>query len=259
MSSHAVINWREKFVAFAIHFVVTAAVGACAAALIFLVWFPHPFATMIGGTGLFLLVVGCDLVLGPVLSLVVYDSRKSRRALVVDYTTIGIVQMVMMIYGVYIVAGARPAVVAFSKDRFEIVAAHDIAEKELAAARVPEYRSLSLTGPRYVSIRISGADYQDALFEALKGNEEHQRPRFYAPYEAALEQMRRNGIRVEVLERKFPAYKPALDAAVRQAGIAPQNARCFPVHNRMGFWTAIVDEAGGKPLSYAAVDPYGPD
>ena len=59
------INWREKFVAFAIHFGVTATLGACAAALIFLVWFPRPFATMIGGTELFLLVVGCDLALGP--------------------------------------------------------------------------------------------------------------------------------------------------------------------------------------------------
>jgi hypothetical protein len=43
---------------------VTLTFAACAAALIFLVWFPRPFATMIGGTELFMLVVGCDLVLG---------------------------------------------------------------------------------------------------------------------------------------------------------------------------------------------------
>ena len=44
------IVWREKFIATAIHFLVTLALAACAAALIFLVWFPSPFATMIGGT-----------------------------------------------------------------------------------------------------------------------------------------------------------------------------------------------------------------
>ncbi len=120
------INWREKFLAFAIHFVVTAAFGACAAALIFLVWFPHPFATMIGGTELFLLVVGCDLALGPLLSLVVYSSRKSRGKLVFDYVVIGVLQLAAMLYGVYIVAGTRPVYVAFSMDRFEIVTARDI-------------------------------------------------------------------------------------------------------------------------------------
>ena len=74
------IVWREKFVATGIHFLVTLTLAACAAALIFLVWFPDPFQTMIGGTELFLLVVGCDLALGPLISLVIYNSRKSRRA-----------------------------------------------------------------------------------------------------------------------------------------------------------------------------------
>jgi hypothetical protein len=253
----AAIDWRAKLLAFSIHFVVTATVGACAAALIFLVWFPPPLARMIGGTELFVLVVGCDLVLGPLLSLVVYNRGKSRRALLVDYTVIGVVQLGMMIYGVYIVAGTRPVVVGFSKDRFEIVTARDISDEELAAARLPEYRSLSLTGPRYVCVKITSADYQDALFEALKGNEEHQRPKFYQPYEAALPQMRKNGKKIEVLKKKFPSYSPALDEAVREAGIPEERAVWFPVHHRLGFWTAIVDEAGGKPLSYAPIDPYG--
>ena len=44
------IVWREKFVATGIHFLVTLGFAACAAALIFLVWYPDPFETMIGGT-----------------------------------------------------------------------------------------------------------------------------------------------------------------------------------------------------------------
>ena len=70
------IVWREKFVATGIHFLVTLTFAAIAAALVFLVWFPDPFQTMIGGTELFLLVVGCDLALGPLISLVIYNSRK---------------------------------------------------------------------------------------------------------------------------------------------------------------------------------------
>ena len=251
------INWREKFLAFAIHFVVTAALGACAAALIFLVWFPRPFATMIGGTELFLLVVGCDLALGPLLSLVVYNTRKSRGKLVFDYVVIGIVQLAAMLYGVYIVAGTRPVFVAFSSDRFEIVTARDIDDKELAAARSPEYRRLPLTGPSFINVVVSQADHNDALFEALNGNEEHQRPKFYQPYASGLETIRRRAKTVADLEKKFPAYQPQLDAAVEAAGIPAERLRWLPVSHRNGFSTALIDTETGKPVRYVEVDPYG--
>jgi hypothetical protein len=189
---------------------------------------------------------------------VIYNSRKSRRELITDYTLVGAIQLAMMVYGVYIVAGTRPVVIAFNADRLEVVTARDISDAELAAARLPEYRSLSLTGPRYVSIQIPKADQQDALFQAVAGNEEHQRPKFYAPYASALEQIRRRAKTIEVLEKKFPDYSPQLDAAVREAGIPAQRLRWLPVRHRKGFWTALIDEQTGMPVSYAPVDPYGP-
>ena len=251
------IAWRTKLFAFSLHFLATAVLAAIAAALIFLIWFPAPFARMVGGTELFMLVVGCDVVLGPLLSLVIYDPRKTRLALIVDYSVVGVVQLATLVYGVYIVAGTRPVIVAFNRDRLEVVTAREINAAELAAARAPQYRSLSLGGPRYVSIEVPKADQQDALFQSVAGNEEHQRPKFYAPYEAALEQIRKRAKTIAALEKKFPGYAPALDAAVRESGIAPEVARWLPVHHRKGFWTAIIDPADGRPLAWAAVDPYG--
>ena len=251
------INWREKFRAFAIHFLVTAVLGACAAALIFFVWFPSPFATMVGGTELFLLVVGCDMALGPLISLVIYNSRKSRRELITDYTIIGAVQLAALIYGVYIVAGTRPVYVAFSKDRFEIVVARDITDQELAAARDPQYAKLPLDGPHLVAIRVPAADQQDALFQSVAGNEEHARPKFYAPYESALPDVRKRARTVEWLTRKFPRSKPLFDEAMKKVEIPPERVRWLPVRHRLGFWTALVDTADGKPIDWVAFDPYG--
>ncbi len=252
------INWREKFLAFAIHFVVTAALGACAAALIFLVWFPPPLAALIGGTELFLLVVGCDLALGPLLSLVIYDTRKSRGKIVFDYVVVGTIQVAALVYGVSIVAGTRPVYVAFSGDRFEIVSARDITDKELAAARSPEYRNLPLTGPRFVNVVVAtNADHQDALFEALAGNEEHQRPKFFRPFATAMEKIRKHARTVAELEKKFPGYKPQLGAAVQSADIPAERLRWLPVRHRNGFATALIDTATGRPVRYVAVDPYG--
>jgi hypothetical protein len=251
-----VINWREKFVAFAIHFLTTLALAACAAALIFLVWFPDPFQTMVGGTGLFELVVGCDLALGPLLSLVVYNSRKSRGKLVFDYCVIGAVQLAAMAYGIYIVAGTRPVYVAFNADRFEIVTARDISDKELAVA-APGYGRLPLDGPRLVAVHVPPAEHNDALFEALNGNDTQFRPRFYVAYESARERILARAKPLETLVKSFPASKPLLDAAVAGAKLPPQRLRWLPVHYVFKFWTVLIDSATTRPVAYFDFDPYG--
>ena len=107
------IAWREKIRAMLLHFLVTLVMAAIAAAVIFLVWFPDPFQAMLGGVKFFLLISLCDLVLGPLISLVIYNSRKSRRELVTDYTVVGLVQIAALVYGVFILSGTRPVYITF--------------------------------------------------------------------------------------------------------------------------------------------------
>jgi hypothetical protein len=251
------INWREKFVAFCIHFVATLGLAAIAAALIFLLWFPRPFQTMIGGTELFMLVVGCDLALGPLISLVIYNSRKPRRELVTDYAIIGLVQIAAMVYGVFVVAGTRPVYVAFNTDRLEVVTARDIEDSELAQARDPRYAQLPWTGPRLVYIKVPPADQQDALFQSVAGREEHQRPKFFVPYEEGLTEIRKRAKPVETLTEKFPQTRPVFDAALQEVAVPRERIGTLPVRHRNGFWTALIDTVSGLPVRYVPIDPYG--
>lgn len=250
------IVWREKFIATAVHFAVTLVLAGIAAALIFLVWYPDPLQTMIGGTELFMLVVGCDLVLGPLLSLVAYDSRKTRRALIIDYSLIGILQMAALLYGVFIVAGTRPVYIAFNSDRYEIVCAFDISDQELAAAREPQYRKLPWTGPRLVAVSVPQADQQDAMFKSVEGLEEHQRPKFFAPLSAKLDAIRQKAGKLADLEAKKPASRTRIEEAVAGLDVPADRRAWLPVRHRKGFWTAIIDTADGKPVAWVDVDPY---
>ncbi len=252
------IVWREKLVAFGVHFVVTAILAAIAAALIFLVWYPDPFQSMIGGTELFMLVVGCDLALGPLMSLVIYNGRKSRRELFVDYTVVGIVQLAALVYGVYIVAGSRPVHVAFSSDRLEVVSALEVRSEELAAAKDP-WRTLSWTGPRYAAVNVPPAEREDAMFQSLAGNEEHQRPKFFMPYDDARERILAKSKRLEDLEKKLPESRGPLAAGVADTGIPAARLRWLPVHYARGFWTALIDSETARPVGYVDFDPYGQD
>jgi hypothetical protein len=256
MSTLGKIAWREKFVATAVHFFVTLTFAACAAALIFLVWFPDPLEAMIGGTELFMLVVGCDLALGPLLSLVVFNSRKSRRKLVFDYVIIGAAQITALVYGVYVLAGSRPVFVAFSVDRMEIVSAREITDTELAAVTRPEFAKLSVTGPRLVGIEVPAAEHSDALFQALNGNDIYLRPKFFVPYEAKLAEIRKRARLIGDLTTRLPASKPLIEAALRDIGLPVDRIRWVPAHHAKGFWTALIDLDSGRPVGYVDLDPY---
>jgi hypothetical protein len=250
------IPWREKWRAFAIHFTLTAMLAIAAAAVIFWVWFPTPFARMIGGAELFALVVGCDLALGPLISLVIYNSRKSRRELVFDYCIVGLLQLAALGYGLWVVAGSRPVYVAFSLDRIEIVAAADILPAELAAARDPRYRNLPLGGPRRVAIVVPPKDHDDALFRALDGVEQTMRPKFYVPYESQLPAIRSRALPLAELRKRHPDAGAKLAKAQAETGLAETRLRWLPVRSRDVFWTVLIDADSCKPLAYIDVDPY---
>jgi hypothetical protein len=248
--------WREKLVACGIHFLATLVLAAIAAALIFVVWYPPPYAQMLGGKELFLLIVGSDLVLGPLMSLVIYDRRKSRRALITDYSIVGVIQIVAVAYGVWIMSGARPVYMAFTVDRYEVVQASDLTPDELAAAKDPQYASRPLFGARFVSVVVPQEEQQESLFRSLEGKDIQMRPRFYVPYETEMPRILDHAKRMEALVAKHPAAKPVVEAAQREAGIPEEYQRWLPIHFGMGFWTAVIDSRTGYPVSYIDLDPY---
>lgn len=250
------IAWREKFRALSLHFLVTAAVAAIAAAVIFLVWYPDPFQDMMGGTKLFLLISACDLALGPLTSLVIYNSKKSRRELIFDYSVVGAVQLAAFIYGVVSIANARPAYVAFAKDRFEVTLAAELEDKDLQAAKDP-YRSRPKWGPRLIGTQspTDSEERKALLFSGLAGKDVHMFPQYYVPYEAVKEQVKQHAQPLDALYKVHPEAKQMVaDAKLK---LPESELRWLPIRGKgFSFWTVVLDSNGGPPLAYLPVDPY---
>ena len=249
------IVWREKLQAFGWHFVVTLALAMVAAIIIFFVWYPDPFQAMLGGTRFFLLITICDLVLGPLTSLIIYNSKKTRRALVFDYTVVGIVQIAAFVYGVMSMADARPIYVAFVKDRFEVVIAKEIADEDLQNAR-DAYRTRPKFGPVLVGTQspTRREDRNALLFSAIEGKDIQNFPRYYVPYEANVEAVKQRARTLDDLRQRRPEAQEWI--AAEKLNVPEEQVRWLPVRSPKGFWTALLDAQTAKLLAYIPVDPY---
>lgn len=249
------IVWREKFRAVLLHFIVTLAMAVAAAALIFLVWYPDPFQAMLGGTRFFLLITICDLVLGPLTSLIIYNSKKTRRALIFDYTIIGIVQLAAFVYGVMSIAHARPVYIAFVKDRFEVVIAEDLADKDLLAAQDP-YRTRPKWGPILIGTQrpTTREDRNDLVFAAMEGKDIQNFPRYFVPYEKVAEEVKQAVKPMELLYKHRPEARQLI--ADEKLGVPEAQLRWTPIRGVRSFWTVLVDANTGQPLGYIPIDPY---
>ncbi len=75
-----------------------------AALLVFGLWYPYPFREISGGRELFLLIVGVDVVMGPLITLAVFNPSKSRREKILDFSLIGLLQTGALVYGLWAVA-----------------------------------------------------------------------------------------------------------------------------------------------------------
>ena len=115
-------RWRAA----AIHFSISLFVFVLLLAVILAVWYPGILFSVDGGwTGL-RIVIGVDLVLGPLLTLIVFKSGKP--GLKFDLGCIVVAQSVCMAIGMWIVYSERPIALVMAYDTFYSLAAQEFEE-----------------------------------------------------------------------------------------------------------------------------------
>lgn len=139
-----------------IHLLISALVALIGIGLVFWVWHPNPLQKAVGVTHIFLMMLGIDVVLGPLLTLLVASS-KEKKTLKFDLSVIAAVQLAAYLYGMHSIAVSRPVYIAFDKLRFEVVQADSVV-RATDKTILPEYQSNPLFVPQWVSVR----PYKDA-------------------------------------------------------------------------------------------------
>ncbi|MBM3392072.1 MAG: hypothetical protein FJY34_08890 [Betaproteobacteria bacterium] len=239
------------------HLAASAAVAFCCAWLVFGLWYPFPYGDMAGGRGLFLLLVGVDVVCGPLLTLIVFDTRKPRGELLRDIGFIVLIQLAALAYGVAAAAQARPVFLAFEGNRFRVVSLPDIETDSLA--RAPEaLRQFGLGGPRLIGVRLArpvDPDFPESIQLSLRGVHPAYRPERWVDYEAQRRDVARAARPLSALRQKHPERQAEIDEALRQAGLAEERIGFLPlVSSRRDDWVTLVDRERGAPVAYVPFD-----
>jgi len=110
--------------AFLVHLSLSAAVVGSGFAIVFFVWYPQPYFEVVGAWYLIRILFIVDVVLGPLLTFIVFKSGKP--GLKFDLTVIALVQVAALVYGATIIYQERPYYMVFAVDRFELVARKDL-------------------------------------------------------------------------------------------------------------------------------------
>jgi len=230
----------RRFVALGWHALASLSVAAMAALVVFLCWYPPPYFFIAGGLSLFALIVGVDVVLGPLLTGVIASPGKPAGELRRDIAVIVVVQLAALAYGLYTLALARPVYVVFEIDRMRVVTAADVEPGELAKAPV-ELRELSWTGPRLIAAvkPTDAADQMRSVELGLAGFDLSMVPSNWRDFASQREASWRAARPIAQLIARYPdANGPAKELAAK-AGLPLESLRFMPLLSRQASWVVL--------------------
>ncbi|MDZ4263458.1 MAG: TfpX/TfpZ family type IV pilin accessory protein [Pseudomonadota bacterium] len=237
--------------AFGVHLLISTIVALLCLVLVFYCWYPAPLDKATGVTKIFLILLVCDMILGPVLTLIVANPRK--KSLKIDLAIIGLVQFAALLYGLWTVENGRPVWLVFSTDRFDLVQSYELDNpyREKADA---QFQSKNWFGPRWVAARApEGIEEQNNLtFEALvAGIDIPQRPDLYIELEVELEKIAEKSKPIVELHK----YNPA-DAVARAIKKYPQANTFLPMMSRAHPVTVLINEEQRKIIAVVDLVPW---
>jgi hypothetical protein len=229
------MHFRLKL--FSLHLLSSATVLSLILGSLYFGWYRWPGWYLTDVTRVILVMVCVDVVLGPTLTLIIANQKKSTRELTRDIGIIVVVQLCALSYGSVSLWNGRPLYYAFSESVLQLVQAYDIDAIEAQLGRdqnpglAPHWYSL----PRWIWAPLPKDSEESEKIElaaTLGGDDVTAMPRYYKPWEEGLPELRANLKKVDDLKYFTPPEKEELKAQMQAAGFAADQANTLAFSGR---------------------------
>ena len=232
--------------AFGLHLTASASALSLILGTLYLGWYHWPGWYLAEVARVVLVMVGVDVVLGPLLTLIVARSSKPRRVLVRDIGMIVAVQLIALTYGTVSLWSGRPLYYAFSESLLQLVQAYDIDADEWALGRQqnPELSPHWYSVPRWIWAPLpkDATERGKIVGSAIAGGDDViAMPRLFRPWEQGLPELRTQLKKVDDLAYFFGTEKKILKERMRAAGFDPEAADTMVLTGRGRPMLAVFD------------------
>ena len=237
-----------------IHLGISGVVVGTALGVIFLIWYPDPYFKAAGTWNVIKVLVGVDLVVGPVLTLLLFKSGKPR--LKFDLSAIACIQLVALVYGLTVVFKERPYLTVFAVDRFSIVTKGEV---DASKFNYEELGKKPLVGPLLVFAAMpdSQEEQQKLLMEVLLEQKPDldRRPEYYEPYPDHVDDVVRRLRSLDKLRQKSGDAAAAVGDLKEKHGTT-EGLAYAPLVGRNSDYVLVLDKSTGFPVASLDVDPW---
>ncbi|MFZ1568913.1 MAG: TfpX/TfpZ family type IV pilin accessory protein [Thiolinea sp.] len=245
--------FKQKIKASLTHLIISLfIVGLILSVAIFL-WYPEPFLTISGLFGIILIMLVIDLILGPLLTFIVFKPEKS--SLKFDLATIAFIQLIALAYGTYTIYKAHPLYIAYAVDRFTPIGANEVTPEN---ARYEEFKKSKLSQPTIVYVKKPSdpAELSKVTLEALSGKADlDARPEYYEPIKENIEIIFNNRFDLtKILEKE--KYKIEVNKFLSRNGGSIQDYVFIPLIGRQEDVLWAWSLKNKQPIDILRINPF---
>ncbi len=248
----------SKLQAFLIHLTGSALVVGTLCAVIFFVWYPAPYFAAKGASGVLLVLIGVDLILGPTLTLILFRPRK--RGLVFDLSVILTIQLAALVYGTTALYQERPYYLVFAVDRLEILAYKDV---DSTMIEYEELRRKPFIGPilAVASLPEGQDEFQRLLEETVfEGKPDiERRPEFWSPYANRSDDVIARARSLAELLERYPETRTEISKLTESLDAEIDDLAYIPLVGRETSFAFVIDAETATPIDIIDVDPWSDD
>lgn len=238
------MHFRLKL--FSLHLLSSATVLTLILGCLYFGWYRWPGWYLTDVMQVVVVLICVDVVLGPTLTLIIANQKKSRRELTRDIGIIVAVQLCALTYGSVSLWSGRPLYYAFSENVLQLVQAYDINANEADLGRqqnpslAPHWYSL----PRWIWAPLpqDPAEREKIFAAAVSGGDDViSMPRYFKRWEDGLPSLRKQLKKVGDVPYFSPGEKKKLKDKMKAAGMADDQLDTMTLTGRGNPLLAVID------------------
>ncbi len=247
----------NRWKASATHLILCIVIAISVLLLMLFAWFPPPYFSAQGGKDLLVLIFSVDVVLGPLITLIIY--KHGKKGLKFDLAVIIILQISALAYGIATIYKARPVYMVYAVDRFELINVKDIDPADMSKAKLEEYKTFPLIGPKIVAAKLpeNTKESNALMFSALSGGSDLSAlPKYYVSYQSQKQNVIDHLKPLSRLRASATQADVNLDQVVKTSGLKENELGFLPVETAKDDLTAIINRKSAEIIDVITVDPW---